>query len=53
MSVQQLNRLVIEKDKLMREFERTKTIIKVSEACDVSFYSFKKEFYFIFFEISK
>lgn len=34
---QQLNRLATEKDKLTKELERTRGIIKVSEACEVCF----------------
>ena len=32
---QQLNRLVTEKEKLTKELERTRGIIKVSQACEV------------------
>ena len=32
---QQLNRLATEKEKLTKELERTRSIIKVSEACEV------------------
>ena len=36
MSSQQLNRLNAEKEKLLRERDRTKDIIKVSDACEVT-----------------
>ena len=37
---QQLNRLATEKDKLTKELERTRGIIKVSDACEVCFILF-------------
>eukprot|EP00727_Mastigamoeba_balamuthi_P002637 m51a1_g12370 hypothetical protein (69) ;mRNA; f:602960-603294 len=41
MSQAQLNRLLVDKEKLVRELERTKTIIKVSEACEALIASVK------------
>eukprot|EP00727_Mastigamoeba_balamuthi_P011161 m51a1_g6668 hypothetical protein (69) ;mRNA; f:183086-183410 len=41
MSQAQLNRLLVDKEKLARELERTKTIIKVSEACEALIASVK------------
>ena len=53
MSSQQLNRLNTEKEKLLRERDRTKDITKVSEACEVplkhSIYYFLKYFAHSFF----